>query len=278
MENLRSILHAAQQQLETADLPSARTDAELLLLAVLGRERAYLYAHPEAEPSEDERREYARLIAARAAGQPVQYLTGRQEFYGREFRVTPAVLIPRPETELLVAAALEKLPSGANAQVLDAGTGSGAIAATLALERPAARVVALDRSWAALAVARGNAARWNARAAFVAADWLAPLRAGVLDMIVSNPPYVADNELPELAREVREFEPREALVAGPSGLESYRTLLPQARRALRPGGWLILEIGYRAGAAMRAMLADWQEVELRRDWQGWERIALARRP
>lgn len=277
MAEIRELLHEAQARLAAAGVANARADAEALLLAALGRPRAFLYAHPEAEATAREQEELARLITARATGQPLQYLLGRQNFYGRDFEVTPAVLIPRPETELVVAAALEKLALGATARVADAGAGSGAIAVTLALERPAARVVALDRSAAALAVARRNAARWGARVEFVVADWLAPVRGEAFDLIVANPPYVADDELASLAREVRDYEPRAALVSGPSGLEAYAKLVPQSARALRPGGWLILEIGYRAGDGVRALLGPWRDVETRRDWQGWERVIVARR-
>ncbi|HZT74960.1 MAG TPA: peptide chain release factor N(5)-glutamine methyltransferase [Terriglobales bacterium] len=277
MAELRELLHEAQARLAAAGVAHARADAEALLLAALGRPRAFLYAHPEAKAAAREQEEFARLITARAAGQPLQYLLGRQNFFGRDFEVTPAVLIPRPETELVVAAALEKLAPGQMARAADAGAGSGAIAVTLALERPAARVAALDRSAAALAVARRNAARWGARVAFVVADWLAPVRGETLDLIVANPPYVADDELASLAREVRDYEPRAALVSGPTGLEAYEKLVPQAALALRPGGWLILEIGYRAGDGVRALLGRWRDVETRRDWQGWERVVVARR-
>lgn len=277
MPTLQALLREAREALQRAGTASGHPDAELLLRHALGQERAFLYAHPEFEPSATEAERFRHLVAARAQGAPVQYLTGVQEFHGRAFAVTPAVLIPRPETELVVAAALERLPAGAAPRVADVGTGSGCIAVTLALERPAAQLIGVDRSRPALEVARGNAAHWGGRVAWVEADLLSAMAAGALDLVVANPPYVAADELPSLAVEVREHEPREALVAGPSGLEVYQRLVPQAWRALRPGGWLILEIGYRAGAAVRGLLAAWAEIEVRRDWQDWERVVVARR-
>ncbi|HUX68412.1 MAG TPA: peptide chain release factor N(5)-glutamine methyltransferase [Terriglobales bacterium] len=275
MPTLRQLLVQAAAALERAGVAEPRLTAAVLLAHRLGRDRAYLYAHSEAELPAEEQAAWERLIARRAAGAPLQYLTGEQEFYGRRFQVSPAVLIPRPETELVVEAALERLPPDAPARIVDVGTGSGCIAVTLALERPQAEVVATDRSSAALAVARANAAALGARVAFVETDLLAGL-AGPFDLIVSNPPYVAEAELATLQPEVREHEPRAALVAGPLGTEIYARLIPQAQAALRPGGWLVLELGYESAAAVRELLgAGWGEVETRRDLQGWERVLVA---
>jgi len=277
MPTLRQLLVQAAATLERAGVAEPRLTAAVLLAHRLGRDRAYLYAHSEAELPADEQAQWEQLIARRAAGAPLQYLTGQQEFYGRRFQVNSAVLIPRPETELVVEAALEHLPPDAAARVLDVGTGSGCIAVTLALERPQAEVIATDLSAAALAVARENAHALGAKVALEETDLLAGL-VGPFDLIVANPPYVAEAELATLQPEVREHEPRAALVAGPLGTEIYARLIPQAQAALRPGGWLVLELGYGSAAAVRALLgAGWEAVETRRDLQGWERAALARK-
>lgn len=295
MATTAELIAAAAATLAAAGLAEPRRDAEVLWLAASGRERAWLYAHPEAAPEAAAARQFQAWVAARARHEPLQYLTGEREFFGRSFQVSPAVLIPRPETELVVSAALEKANAKAKAEanaaprtkgagagqleILDAGTGSGAIAVTLALELgAAARVTASDRSAAALAVAGANARRLGAAVSLLQADWLAAFaEQPMFDCIVSNPPYVSAEEYAALERQVREHEPRGALVAGPTGLEDYATLLPQARARLRPGGWLILETGYRSAAALRPLLAGWAAVEARRDYSGWERVLLARR-
>lgn len=276
MATLRQHLAEASAALAQAAIPEPRLTAEILLAHLLGRERGYLYAHPEEELAAPAR--WHALLAARLAGTPLQYLTGVQEFYGRRFAVSPAVLIPRPETELVIAAALEHLPPDAPARVLDVGTGSGCIAVTLALERPRARVAASDFSAAALAVARRNAEQLGAAVAFVQADLLAPL-SGPFEVIVSNPPYVAETELAALQPEVRDHEPHLALVAGSSGTETYARLIPQAAAALRPGGWLVLELGYAAAHRVRGLLDRqvWAQVATRPDSLGWERVLAARR-
>ena len=201
-------------------------------------------------------------------GKPTQYITGRQEFYGREFRVTPDVLIPRPETEHVIEAALK---TGART-ILDIGTGSGAIAVTLAIET-GARVIATDISTRALKVAQENAARLGAAVEFAACDLASALR-GRFDLIVSNPPYVPSTEA--LPREVRDFEPEVALYAGEDGLRVYRRLIPEASRLLNPGGWLVMELAYNSADAVRAILEQWSDVRVTHDLAGLPRVIAAR--
>lgn len=286
MPTTAEILAAAAAQLAAAGVAAARRDAEVLWLAVTGEARAALYAHPEAEAPAAALARFHPLVAARARREPLQYLTREREFYGRRFAVTPAVLIPRPETELVAAAALDKAAEleaggagGRRLAVLDAGAGAGVLAVTLALELGhRAQVTGCDRSAAALAVAQANARRLLAAVQWFQADWLTALAAEPrFDLIVSNPPYVSAAEWEQLAPEVRDYEPRAALVPGPSGLEAYAALLPQAHARLRPGGWLILETGYRSAAALGPLLAGWSRTETRRDYQGWERVVRARR-
>ena len=277
MATLRQLLAEATATLERAGVAAPRLTAEVLLAQSLGQPRAYLYAHPEAEPAPGAHARFQAWIRRRGAGEPLQYLTGEQEFYGRVFQVTPAVLIPRPETELVIEAALERLPRDQPARVADVGTGSGCIAITLALERPQAQLTATDISAEALAVARGNAQRLTAAVHWLECDLLDAVPAP-LDLIVSNPPYIAECEWNVLQREVRDHEPRTALIAGPAGTEIYARLLTQAAARLRSGGWLVLELGYDSAAAVRALLSsDWSAIETRRDLQGWERVLLARR-
>ena len=234
----RTALAAARAALAAAGLDDPLREAETLLAAALGIPRSALHADPPSlDPSA--RARFEGWVARRARREPAAYLLGVREFRSREFRVGPAVLVPRPETEVLVEAALEAIPVDARAEAADAGTGSGCIAITLAAERPLLRVVATDRSAAALAVARGNARTHGVadRVAFQCGDFLEGVR-GPLDLVVSNPPYVAEGEAvePEVLH-----EPREALYAGADGLDAYRALAPAAARVLRPGGLLLLE-------------------------------------
>ncbi|MGN6591777.1 MAG: peptide chain release factor N(5)-glutamine methyltransferase [Terriglobales bacterium] len=273
---VRRHLAEAAARLGAVGVPQPRLTAEVLLAHLLRRERGFLYAHPEQELTPGETAAFTALLQRRAAGEPLQYLTGVQEFHGRPFAVSPAVLIPRPETELVVAAALDLLTPEAAARVVDVGTGSGCIAVTLALERPCATVIATDISPAALALARRNAAALGARVEFVESDLLAAAP-GPFDLVISNPPYIAEGDWPALQREVRDHEPRTALLAGLAGTEIYARLIPQAHAALRPGGWLVLELGYDSAPAVRALLAGggWSRVATRRDEQGWERVLTA---
>jgi release factor glutamine methyltransferase len=273
----------ATQSLEESNIPGARLDAERLLAFELGKDRSYLLAHFQDPVPESCAERFLCRISERRRGKPLQYLLGRQEFRGLEFEVTPAVLIPRPETELLVDAAVERFSEG-NPILADVGTGSGCIAVAVAVALPAASMIATDLSEAALSVARRNAAHHGVsdRIQFLCGDLLLPLNPfgldGKLDCVLSNPPYVAERELPALQREVRHWEPRLALVGGLTGLEIYQRLLPQALRFLRPGGTLIMEIGYTMQATIAELFdAPWDLEEIRDDFSGIPRIVIAQK-
>jgi release factor glutamine methyltransferase len=268
---VRTALTQGQQLLEDAKITEARLTAEVLLMRATGHDRAWLYAHGNDELVELWWIHYGRYLHQRIKGEPTQYITGRQEFYGREFRVTPDVLIPRPETEHLVEAALTHSAE----TILDIGTGSGAIAVTLALETKA-RVLATDVSLAALRIAQQNAHTLNAPVAFVACDLGAAFADGAFDLVVSNPPYIPRRDRASLQPEVRDHEPALALFGGENGVAVYRRLIPEAARLLRPGGWLIMELG--DAAAVREMCADWTGVEIVNDLAGIPRVMVARRP
>lgn len=244
----------------------------MLLAHAVGQERAWLYAHSDEELREVWWIHYGRYLHQRLQGQPTQQITGVQEFYGRDFRVTRDVLIPRPETEHVIETALRLKP----ARVVDIGTGSGAIAVTLALET-GARVVATDISVAALRVAAANGRTLGAAVAWLACDLASALRSGGFDLVVSNPPYVPARDKSVLQREVRDYEPGIALYGGNDGLEIYRRLIPEAERLLVPGGWLVMEIGYALGDAVGAMLGAWKDVEIRTDLAGLPRVMVAQR-
>jgi len=261
--------------LEDAAIGVPRLTAEVLLAHALRRDRIYLIAHSEHELSQIEWLHYGRYLHERMQGKPTQYITARKEFYGREFRVTPDVLIPRPETEHVVETALRLAPQAS--RVLDVGAGSGALAVTLALEmgRPA---WASDISLTALAVAAENARRLDARVQFVASDLLSAFAASSMDLIVSNPPYVPLDDAPGLQREVRDWEPRVALFGGPSGLEIYARLVQDAERVLRPGGWLIMELGFNTSGRVAAMFsANCEDLQTVPDLAGIPRVLSARR-
>lgn len=252
--------------------PTAALDAEILVASVLGLDRARLAADPERALAAEELFALESLVRRRLDGEPVAYLTGRREFWSLEFEVTPDVLVPRPETELLVERALAAIAGLAHPAVLDLGTGSGAIAVAIAAERPDAAVTATDRSPAALAVARRNAARLApANLRFVEGDWFAPLAGRRFDAIVSNPPYVAEGD-PALASLAR--EPRGALVAGPEGLDALAAIVAGAAQHLAPDGRLALEHGAAQGSAVRALLAaaGFGAVATFRDLAGHERV------
>jgi release factor glutamine methyltransferase len=269
---VRTALLQGQQLLEDANISEARLTAEVLLMRATGHDRAWLYAHGNDELIEVWWIHYGRYLHQRIKGEPTQYITGRQEFYGREFRVTPDVLIPRPETEHVVEAAL----AHANATtIIDIGTGSGAIAVTLALETKA-HLVATDISVDALHIAQQNARALGAHVAFMACDLGAAFADGSFDLVVSNPPYIAARNRASLQPEVRDHEPALALFGGDDGLAIYRRLIPEAARLLRPGGWLMMELG--DAEAVRAMCVGWAGIEIVNDLAGIPRVLIARRP
>ena len=271
---IQTALTQGARLLEDDSIAAPRLTAEVLLMHALHRDRAYLYAHSSDELTELAWIHYGRYLHERLKGKPTQYITGHQEFYGRDFCVTRDVLIPRPETEHLVEAALARFqPSHV---VVDAGTGSGAIAVTLAIESKA-RVFATDISAAALCVARSNARRLGASIGFVGGDLLAGLRDRSIDVLVSNPPYVPATDHAGLQREVRDWEPHVALFAGPTGLEIYERLIADAARVLRPGGWLLVELGYNSLDPVRAMLeSGWSDLAVMHDLAGFPRVIGAR--
>ncbi len=250
-------------------------EARLLLRHVLGVSHAALEAHPERKVSLQDTASFRALAARRAAGEPLAYLTGHREFYGLDIRVTPAVLIPREETELLVEIAVEK-PSQ---RILDLGTGSGCLAIAVAKALPQAQVTAVDASAAALAVARENAARHGVAVRFVQGDWFGPLGEERFDLILANPPYVAGND-PHLALGDVRFEPRSALAAGPEGLDDIRRIVADAPAHLVPGGRLFFEHGHDQARAAAALLAQagFVAIEQRRDLAGILRVTGGTRP
>lgn len=301
---LKDALAQGVELLEKASIPSPRITAEVLLMHAAGCDRTRLYAHLEQELSDCQRVHYGRYLNERLQGKPTQYITGHQEFWGMDFIVNPAVLIPRPETEMVVETALDlarnSFPRGAPLEIADVGTGSGCIAVALAKELPQATIFALDRAPEALEIARQNAERngVEGRIAFMVSDLLEvrvndvypldnaqPLPHGrgsdlpPLDMVVSNPPYVSERDRGNVQREVREFEPADAVFAGESGQDVYRKLIPQAVQALRPGGYLVMELGYDSEVPVRTLLtpSEWNEIRWLPDLAGITRVVAARK-
>jgi release factor glutamine methyltransferase len=252
----------------------ARLDAQLLLARLLGRERGWLIAHDEWDLLDGQQRDFDALLVRRAAGEPLAYLVGEKEFRGLMLEVGPAVLVPRPETELLVDWAIERLQASAEAcpQAVDLGTGSGAIAIALKHALPAARVTALDASAAALSIARRNAARLGLDIEWLQGDWWWVLPKRRFDLVLANPPYVAEDD-PHL--HALRHEPRQALVAGPQGLDALRVIVAGAPAHLRPGGWLLLEHGCAQAEAVRSLLLErgFEAVETRIDLAGHPRCS-----
>lgn len=247
---VRLVLNAASARL------GERIDAELLLLHLLQQPRSWLIAHADDVLSAEVVSAYAGLLERRGQGEPVAYITGRRGFWSLDLEVTPATLIPRPETELLVELALQRLPTDAACSVADLGTGSGAIALAIACERPRAQVLASDASEPALTVAKRNAQRHGiTNVSFLQGDWLAPLAGQHLDLIVSNPPYIESAD-PHLGQGDLRFEPTTALAAGADGLDDIRRIVLDARQHLQPGGWLLFEHGWNQGEAVRGLLQD----------------------
>lgn len=279
---LKPALASAIEQFEAADVGSPRLNAETLLMFVLGVNRAYLYAHPERELTSEEQATYREAITQRSAGVPSQYITGHQEFWGLDFVVSPAVLIPRPETEHLVETVLELAREVSAPRIVDVGTGSGCIALALARELNSAEVYGVDLSLDALEIARANAARLQLeqRVEFLRSNVLEELAAfRDFDFVVSNPPYVGLNEADKVQRSVFKFEPRMAVFAGENGLDVIRPLIEQAHSALKPGGYLAMEIGYSMRDAVLELLFPtlWDDINVVPDLQGIPRVIVARR-
>lgn len=284
-------------RLREADVPSYTLAAELLLMHVAGRDRTWLYAHPEDEISADQERQFLSLVSRRTAGEPTQYLTGKQEFWGLEFEVTPDVLIPRPETEHVIEVALDRLAvreiragrkqtlSGEGLRIADIGTGSGCIAIALAKDLPGAKFVATDISPAALHIARRNAQRHNFadRIDFVPTNVLGGVAASPanarFDLIASNPPYISRREAPTLQREVREHEPKVALYGGEEGYELYAGLVTQSAAHLAPGGIAVFELGHDSLPAVQPLFEtpEWTRVGVANDLAGIPRVIAAER-
>ena len=300
MLNVRAILKEGIARLREAQVPSFTLAAELLLLHVLGRNRTWLYAHPEEVLTDADAQRFFDVIARRAAGEPTQHLTGKQEFWGLEFEVTPDVLIPRPETEHVIEVALDRLAlrelranrpqksDGSGLQIADIGTGSGCIAISLAKELPAANFLATDISPAALAVAKRNASRHQVadRIDFREANLLvlhpplatrhSPLH---FDLIVSNPPYIGRSEAESLPREVRDHEPHAALFGGEEGYELYADLITQSAKHLKLSGLLVLELGHNSLPAVQPLFdtPEWTAVGVTNDLAGIPRVIAAER-
>ncbi len=273
---LREALAKAIANLTSNKVPSPRLNAELLLRFVLNCDRAHLFAHPGRELTNHESSRYGAALAERSSGVPAQYITGHQEFWGMDLIVTPATLIPRPETEHLVETVLAL--RGPNQRIVDVGTGSGCIALALAKELLHAEIHATDISPAALEVARANAARLQLekRIQFHQADLLDGLTSP-FDIIISNPPYVGESEADHVQLEVRKFEPHSAVFAGPAGTEVIARLIPQAEALLRPGGWLVIEISGTIVDRVRNLLALWNDVEVTPDLQSIPRVVRAQK-
>ncbi|HET9179549.1 MAG TPA: peptide chain release factor N(5)-glutamine methyltransferase [Terriglobia bacterium] len=286
---LRDALRAGLKRLQEQDVPSASLAAELLLMHVLQKDRSFLYTHPEREIPSEQFEAYMELIGQRCTGKPTQYITGHQEFWGLDFEVAPAVLIPRPETEHIIEAVLdlvrlEGLSKDGHFRIADVGTGSGCIPIALAKELPRAELYATDISADALEVAARNAQRLGAaeQVRLLETDLLNFLLraefADTFDFVVSNPPYVGHDELAGVQREVREFEPRLAWGGLLQGEEVYARLFPQARRLLKPGGSVVVEIGYnKRDAVLRLLGEGWRDREVRQDLAGIPRVIIARK-
>ena len=273
---LKQAVDSAYQLFVENDVPSPRLNAELLLLFVLSRERAYLYAHPERELNQDEQSSFDEVIRERARGCPTQYITGHQEFWGLDLLVSPAVLIPRPETEHVVETVLElvkeyRFDGPGRLRLLDVGTGSGCIALALASETATRRNPRLRH----LRRSAGNCPNQcctpglGGKVLFRKSDLLSVYAGEKFDFIISNPPYVGESDADKVQKQVREFEPKIAVFSGREGMEIYRRLIPQAHEHLRPGGWFVAEIGYSEEEKVRNLLAGWQKSKSRQTCRGF---------
>jgi release factor glutamine methyltransferase len=277
---LKQALVSAIDRLTAAHIGSPRLNAEVLLMFTLACDRAFLYAHPERELGAAEMARYDDALAQRAQGIPAQYITGHQEFWGMDLVVSPAVLIPRPETEHVIETVLPLARKIPKPKIVDVGTGSGAIALALARELPSAKIHATEISTAALEIAQANAARHllESRIQFHETDLLAGLDVNSFDLVVSNPPYVGESEADQVQLEVRKFEPQNAVFAGPTGLEVIKRLLPEAEAVLKPEGWLVIEISGTIVEGVRGLLTGWSDVRIINDLQGIPRVAAAQKP
>lgn len=276
MTIIASLLRSA----ELPDSPTARLDAELLLAAALGKPRSFLHTWPERIVSSEAALMFADYLQRRRAGEPVAYILGHQGFWKLDLEVAPHTLIPRPETEMLVEAALELVPVFVPAEVLDLGTGTGAIALALANDRPGWKATAVDRVPEAVELAERNRQRLHLdNAEVLSSHWFSALEGRRFDLIISNPPYIADAD-PHLAAGDVRFEPSSALVAGSDGMDDLRTIISQAPNHLKEGGWLLLEHGYDQGAAVRDLLTQqgFERVQTRRDLGEHERISFGQLP
>ncbi len=272
---IKDLLRLAREQSPHLD----HLEPEWLLADVLSRSRAWLYAHADEAIEDAPRQRFLALWERRSAGEPYAYLVGEREFFGRRFRVTHEVLVPRPDTECLLEAALDRLNLDADACVIDAGTGSGALAVSVALERPRAVVLGLDRSAGALRIAHENAVALGARVGFIQSHWLIAIRDSSVDVLISNPPYLsADDE--RLAGDSLAFEPVGALVSGASGMEDIEHLCQEAKRVLRPHAWVLLEHGSSQGQQTRERLlaAGLVSVSTLPDLEGRDRVSVGQRP
>ena len=278
----RAIVEAAQI-LRRAGVPEARREAASLIEHLTGRDRTFLITHAESGLASADVRRLRALVERRAAGEPLQYITGRQDFYGLDFEVTPDVLIPRPETELLVETALELLADTEHPRICDVGTGSGCIPISILHERTDAQAVGLDLSLPALGVAARNALRHHVRErlSLVASDCLAAIDAGRarFSMLVSNPPYITEDAFSDLQREVRDHEPRLALTPGGDGLGIIRRLIKDAPGFLETGGHFLMEIGFDQQEAVRALIDSrvWELLDIHKDLQGIPRIVALKK-
>ena len=275
--NIGRVLAEARKVL--ADSPTGRLDSEVLLGHVLAVSRAHLYANPEAETSARQRDDFLQVVERRVQGEPIAYLVGHREFWSLQILVTPDVLIPRTETELLVELALKQIPLDSKMRIADLGTGSGAIALAIASERPCCEVHASDISSAALAVARENArALGLSRIGFHEGNWLEPLT-GSFALIISNPPYIPQGD-PHLQQGDTRFEPEAALVPGPDGMSAIHRIALESLPRLEPGGYLIIEHGFEQGQATRSLLKSlaYQAVETKRDLADLERVTMGQKP
>ena len=280
MISIAEALTTAAQVLDSAGVPEARREAGSLLSFILGKDRTFLISHADDQLSDDALQRFQEGVERRASGEPLQYITGVQDFFGREFRVTPDVLIPRPETELLVEAAIELVGKASEPFICDVGTGSGCIAVTLLCELRAARAVAVDKSSAALEIAKLNARNHAVldRMDSAISDCFSALDAGEyqFDMVVSNPPYVSEKMMAGLQREVRDHEPLVALSPGPDGLSVIRRLILEAPAFLKDKGYLIMEIGFDQGETVKDLVDEgvWDLREIRPDLQSIPRIVV----